>query len=666
MEEKNYRSLKSRFIVTIIPFVIVISGIILILVYSIAKKAVVTETDELLETNSKLFESQIDAWIQNTSTKMENFAKSFRNGDIGRGQFIQVYLEKNTSIIDGSKDGIYVALNDGNIYQNGISKSVDFEKEVKSKAWFTKGLESQSVIVGVGGKDESMDTICFLIQLKNLNDEVVGMAGVDIPFDCVKEIVLQNEIMEDADMFILDSDEKTIVSSNVESLIATNTDENEVISSIISDHSSLEYKTRYVGNGTSYYVSVRDSKYTDWIYVLTIKQQDALKSITDIRTASIVGELILVAAISAVVLLVVSKYMNRLNKMTEQILLMSNGDFTITMPKFKSKKDDEILKTNKSLDEFIKNMKVMLGEFKYAATSISEEAEAFADVANKINEHTDEQTYSMKSMSDVVEQLSLAIQDIASKATELANISDDARDISDNANDKISYVVDLSRTSNEEIKKVTVSISNLQKTVEELSVIVTDVGESAKKIDTIVEVIKDIAEQTNLLSLNASIEAARAGEAGKGFAVVASEIKTLADTSSVNAIEIQNLVSEISGKIKNTVESTHKSASEIRESSELIINASASFEEINSAVNETGEAFGFVKNHVLKVNEIALDMAAVTQQQAAGSEEVMNNVENVIRIAENVSEEGKKIKTEIDELKGCSDKLDKNVARFKL
>lgn len=666
MEEKNYRSLKSRFIITIIPFVIVISGIILIMVYSIAKSAVITETDELLETNSKLFESQIDAWIQNTSTKMENFAKSFRNGDIGRGQFIQIYLEKNTSIIDGSTDGIYVALKDGNLYQNGIGNNVDFDAEVKNKNWYLNGLASEGVTVSVGGKDESVDTICFLIQVKDLNYDVVGMAGVDIPFDYVKEIVLQNEIMEKADMFILDKDAELIVSSNVEEFIGTSTNDNELISAIINDYNSSEYKTRYKADGTQYYVSVRNSKYTDWVFSLTITKEDALTSITEIRSASIVGELILVLAISAVVLIVVSKYMNRLNKMTEQIILMSNGDFTINMPQFKSKKDDEILKTNKSLDVFVKNMKNMLLEFKYAANSISEEAEVFASVANKINEHTDEQTHSMKSMSDIIEQLSVAVQDIATKATELAGISDDARDISDNANNKISYVVDLSKHSNDEIKRVTVSIKNLQKTVEELSVIVTDVGESAKKIDTIVEVIKDIAEQTNLLSLNASIEAARAGEAGRGFAVVASEIKSLADTSSVNAIEIQNLVSEISGKIKNTVESTHKSASEIKESSELIIDASASFEKINDAVYETGEAFELVKNHVLNVNEIALDMAAVTQQQAAGSEEVMRTVENVIDIANNVSEEGKKIKQEIDELKECSDKLDKNIENFKL
>jgi len=79
--------------------------------------------------------------------------------------------------------------------------------------------------------------------------------------------------------------------------------------------------------------------------------------------------------------------------------------------------------------------------------------------------------------------------------------------------------------------------------------------ERMEEIDEVVTVIQDIAEQTNLLALNASIEAARAGEAGEGFAVVADEIKTPAEETQEQAVDIEEMASRVKSDTKQTVES---------------------------------------------------------------------------------------------------------------
>jgi len=70
-----------------------------------------------------------------------------------------------------------------------------------------------------------------------------------------------------------------------------------------------------------------------------------------------------------------------------------------------------------------------------------------------------------------------------------------------------------------------------------------------------------IAGQTNLLALNAAIEAARAGDAGRGFAVVADEVRKLSSLSSSTGKNMSEKVGVINDAISNTFYLAEKAAS---------------------------------------------------------------------------------------------------------
>ncbi len=122
----------------------------------------------------------------------------------------------------------------------------------------------------------------------------------------------------------------------------------------------------------------------------------------------------------------------------------------------------------------------------------------------------------------------------------------------------------------------------------------SEISSSSKKIADIIGVIDEIAFQTNLLALNAAVEAARAGEQGRGFAVVASEVRNLAGRSATAAKEIKDLIKD--------------SVLKVDEGSKL--------------VDESGQTLEQIMNSVKQVSNIVAEIAAASQEQSDGIEQV--------------------------------------------
>lgn len=121
-----------------------------------------------------------------------------------------------------------------------------------------------------------------------------------------------------------------------------------------------------------------------------------------------------------------------------------------------------------------------------------------------------------------------------------------------------------------------------------------EINGSSKKIGDIIGVVEEIAFQTNLLALNAAVEAARAGDQGRGFAVVAGEVRSLAGRSAIAAKEIKGLIRDSMQKV----------------------------EEGASLVSESGQTLERIVTSVKKVSDIIAELAAGSQDQLSGIEQV--------------------------------------------
>ena len=169
----------------------------------------------------------------------------------------------------------------------------------------------------------------------------------------------------------------------------------------------------------------------------------------------------------------------------------------------KREADDALNKANQAAKQ-IRDLAVRLADVAKASKDVS------SDLAARIehsNSGAQEQAQRVAETTSAMEQMNLAVTDIASNAAASAKGAQETRDAATEGVNVVGQVME--------------SIQKVQDDSLELKDVMTDLDKHAQNITQIMNVISDIADQTNLLALNAAIEAARAGEAGRGFAVVA-------------------------------------------------------------------------------------------------------------------------------------------------
>jgi methyl-accepting chemotaxis protein len=146
------------------------------------------------------------------------------------------------------------------------------------------------------------------------------------------------------------------------------------------------------------------------------------------------------------------------------------------------------------------------------------------------------------------------------------------------------------------------------------------INESAKKIVDIIGVIDGIAFQTNILALNAAVEAARAGEQGRGFAVVATEVRNLAQRSASAAKEIKSLIGDSVDKVEVGSRLVDQAGSTMEEVVASVKRVSDIIGEIAAASDEQRAGIEQVNQAITQMDQVTQQNAALVEQAAAASE----------------------------------------------
>ena len=252
-----------------------------------------------------------------------------------------------------------------------------------------------------------------------------------------------------------------------------------------------------------------------------------------------------------------------------------------------------------------------------------------AEEASSTEHRAAEQTDRVTGTAAAMEQMNMAVGEVASSTSRTASLADDSRAETLNGKQLVMQVV----SSMDEIEKQSLS---MRQGLEHLGTQASDIGK-------IMSVINDIADQTNLLALNAAIEAARAGEAGRGFAVVADEVRKLAEKTMEATKQVGGAISTIQSGTTSNISAMQETADYISRAAEVANNAGTALTSIEHMVENTAS----------EVRAIA----TASEEQSATIAEINRSTEAIKNITDEVAAGAQRSNHAVSELMELSQKL---------
>ena len=118
--------------------------------------------------------------------------------------------------------------------------------------------------------------------------------------------------------------------------------------------------------------------------------------------------------------------------------------------------------------------------------------------------------------------------------------------------------------------------------------------------------------------------------------------------------------------MNNTIEKTKESADSIKSSIGLVNTASTTFGNIYITVSETNNIVQDMIENVKNVDQIATTVAAITEEQSAGAEEILATAESLSEHAREITVNSELVGKDADELAQTAERLDKQIRVFKI
>lgn len=553
----------------------------------------------------------------------------------------------------GTSDGGYVQYPEG---------PVPAGFDPRERPWYTTAIEEPGKVelTGAYAATGIEGIIVSNVVAIEKGGKQIGVLGLDVSLEGLTSIIKEISIGENGYVILAQGDGTILAHPknadlNFQPISKLNVPELKDLSK----DGSFETKI----DGKAYVLNTISSKNEGWKYIAVIEKSELLTTADSIRSAIfIIGGIF--AVVSLLVSIVVSLRITRsIKSISDLSLAMSKGDLTQLVT----------VKSNDEIGDMGKNYNIMSSSLKETIKKIWSESQALSATSEELaassieNQKASNQiTESIQSVATGTDEQNAAMKNAVGIINEVFKHVDGVTVSMKNVSNSIHYSAESAKQGSDVVNHTVKQMGEIDKNVTSSAEKISVLNEKSNEIGQISLIIQSISEQTNLLALNAAIEAARAGEHGKGFAVVADEVRKLAEQSSHSALQINEIINDIKDGIEDSMSFVNQGATSAKEGMKL--------------VNESGKAFGEIKDSVLaattKISEVSLAMdnmkkhiaEVVThiEEVSKTSLEVNEHSQNVAASSEQMSASMEEVSSASQELARMSLELEEVIQQFKL
>lgn len=412
----------------------------------------------------------------------------------------------------------------------------------------------------------------------------------------------------------------------------------------------------YDFNGTTKY-----SAYTilnnENILVLTADESEALAGITTV-TGVAVGIIAIVVLIAIIISFIMGRRLMRpLVKVSTIIEDVANGNIEADFSVVKES-NDEIGLIIEKMKELTQSLGSIVGKIRNSSDTMSSNSYELNDTSSQTLAANNEISKAVEDVAEGSTGMAASISKINENLLEMSNETKDINTSVDEIKNQTTAVQDSSKIMNDKIKSMQDSSHKMDEGISAISKRIETVNTTVDKVSNIVSVIEEISSETNLLSLNASIEAARAGDAGKGFAVVAQEIRVLSDNTNTELENIKQIISSLVEECRYCVQASGTIVEDNAKQKEEIKAVLDEFGSLDEQIQKTAEKADEIEELVTAMIELNDDITKssnsltdVSAANAAATEEMNANIEELNAMMHGVSEMAEHMNNESDGLK---------------
>jgi methyl-accepting chemotaxis protein len=302
---------------------------------------------------------------------------------------------------------------------------------------------------------------------------------------------------------------------------------------------------------------------------------------------------------------------------------------------------------------------------------ISQELEA---VARQLNIVTGVQAGGASQQVAAVTQVTAAMEELGHTATQIAASAVRVEEV---VNVTITQLKTLEqrRELNQQqvslmvgvVEETLVGIEQVEHQVLTISQKMADFSEQTSSITRVVELLRNLASEVHLLSLNAAIEAASAGgETGERFRVVAGQVRALAAKARSSTLEANELILQMRQSNQEVATQVAAGQWEVSNLSSANNGLRQTLQQMQQSTDELAEAAKQLLRQAQDVSEEAKAIKLATYQQQLSNAQIIASIHSVREVSQETASVSGQITESSSQLENLTLQLNRVLNQVKL